>query len=503
MRYRFRRILRMNAAWRGIPRTPGRRDRNCGALVRRCRRLLACAAVLASAANMGAVTQAQTLTPIVRFDGADGSEPLPGLLQARNGDFYGATSSGGADGGGTIFSMTPGGSLDTLVNFNVVQGRGPKAVLMQAMDGTFYGTTGFGGASSKGSVFKMTPRGAVTILYSFCSQSGCADGELPQAALVQGVDGDFYGTTTSGGAGGEGTVYKISPAGSLTTLYSFCSQESCADGAQPEGVLIQGTDGNFYGTTSLGGALGDGSVFMLTTSGTLTTLYSFCSQSRCNDGGYPAAGVIQGSDGDFYETTLLGGANNDGTVFKITPSGTLTTLHSFDYTDGYKPIAGLVQASDGNFYGTTPFGGFDSNGTIYRITPDGGFTLLYEFCTGDCADGYYPVGRLVQAPSGRFYGVNENGGPDAYGNIFVFNAGVAPFIEAEPVSGLVGSRVQVLGTDLGGATSVTFNGVAATFTVVSGSEIRTAVPSGATSGTIEVTTPGGTLESNRKFAVIP
>ena len=289
----------------------------------------------------------------------------------------------------------------------------------------------------------------------------------------------------------------------MTTLYSFCSQESCADGAQPEGVLIQGTDGNFYGTTSLGGALGDGSVFMLTTSGTLTTLYSFCSQSRCNDGGYPAAGVIQGSDGDFYETTLLGGANNDGTVFKITPSGTLTTLHSFDYTDGYKPIAGLVQASDGNFYGTTPFGGFDSNGTIYRITPDGGFTLLYEFCTGDCADGYYPVGRLVQAPSGRFYGVNENGGPDAYGNIFVFNAGVAPFIEAEPVSGLVGSRVQVLGTDLGGATSVTFNGVAATFTVVSGSEIRTAVPSGATSGTIEVTTPGGTLESNRKFAVIP
>jgi uncharacterized repeat protein (TIGR03803 family) len=286
-------------------------------------------------------------------------------------------------------------------------------------------------------------------LYSFCSQSGCADGELPQAALVQGVDGDFYGTTTSGGASGEGTVYKISPRGSLTTLYSFCSQ------------------------------------------------------SRCSDGGYPAAGVIQGSDGDFYGTTLLGGANNDGTVFKITPNGTLSTLHSFDYTDGYKPIAGLVQASDGNFYGTTPFGGFDSNGTIYRITPDGGFTLLYEFCTGDCADGYYPVGRLVQAPSGRFYGVNENGGPDAYGDIFVFNAGLAPFITAEPVSGQVGSRVQILGSDLAGATSVTFNGVAATFTIVSGSQILTAVPSGATSGTIEVTTPGGALESNRIFAVIP
>jgi uncharacterized repeat protein (TIGR03803 family) len=482
---------------------PRRRDRNCRALLRRSRRLPAFAVVLASAAIMGAVAQAQTLTPILRFDGADGSEPLPGLLQARNGSFYGATSAGGADGGGSIFRMTPSGTLDTLVNFNAEQGHGPDAVLVQAADGAFYGTTGVGGARYKGSVFKMTPSGTVTTIYSFCSQPGCVDGELPQAALVQGADGDFYGTTTSGGAGGEGSVYRISPGGSLTTLYSFCSQDSCADGAQPEGALVQGTDGNFYGTTPLGGALGDGSVFVLTTSGTLTTLYSFCSQSRCGDGGYPAAGVIQGSDGDFYGTTMLGGANNDGTVFKITPSGTLTTLHSFDYTDGYKPVAGLVQASDGNFYGMAPFGGFDSNGTIYRTTPDGGFTLLYEFCTGDCADGYYPVGRLAQALSGSFYGVNENGGPDAYGDIFVFNAGLAPFVKAEPVSGLVGSRVQILGTDLVGTTSVKFNGVAATFTVVSAGEIRTAVPSGATSGTIEVMTPGGTLDSSRIFAVIP
>src|ERR1700722_11186652 len=287
-----------------------------------------------------------------------------------------------------------------LHSFAGTHGDNPSAGVIQGSDGNFYGTTQIGGANHGGTVFKLTPSGRLTTLYSFCSKGGaaCTDGDFPYAGVIQGSDGNFYGATTGGGANDGGTVFKLTPSGGLTTLYSFCSQADCTDGDFPYAGVIQGSDGNFYGTTNYGGAApygGDGTVFPLPPSGPLTTLYSFCSQADCTDGDFPYAGVIQGSDGNFYGTTNYGGAAPDGdggTVFHLTPSGALTTLYSFcsqaDCTDGDFPYAGVIQGSDGNFYGTAGGGGPNDGGTVFQLTPSGALTTPYSFCSlAGCTDG--------------------------------------------------------------------------------------------------------------------
>jgi uncharacterized repeat protein (TIGR03803 family) len=312
---------------------------------------------------------------------ADGANPF-GLVQATDGNFYGTTVGANSlclGGCGTVFKITSSGTLTTLHSFDQADGGGPNA-LVQATDGNFYGTTNNGGANFFGTVFKITPSGTLTTLYSFCQGgvgTNCPDGGFPTfAALVQATDGNFYGTTDVGGAHGlasGGTVFKITPSGTLTTLYSFCSLIGCADGSVPYAGLVQATDGNFYGTTEGGGANNAGTVFKITPSGMLTTLYSFCSQSGCTDGANPfRAGLVQATDGNLYGTTFLGGgANNAGSVFKISPSGTLTTLYTFclqsGCADGANPF-GLVQATDGNFYGTTANGGASGFGTVFKLT---------------------------------------------------------------------------------------------------------------------------------------
>jgi len=228
------------------------------------------------------------------------------------------------------------------------------------------------------------------------------DGYNPVRGLVQATNGDLYGTTSLGGANGYGTVFKITPSGTLTTLYNFCSQSGCADGAEPNTTLIQASNGDLYGTTLGGGTNSDGTVFKITLGGTLTTLYRFCLQSNCADGYSPEAGLVQASNGLLYGTTYYGGAHGDGTVFKITLSGTLTTLHAFDSADGDNPSrgAGLIQATNGNLYGITEYGGAFGLGTAFKITPSGTLTTLYSFCpvvnqNGYCTDGQRPEGALV------------------------------------------------------------------------------------------------------------
>jgi uncharacterized repeat protein (TIGR03803 family) len=239
-------------------------------------------------------------------------------------------------------------AFTTLASFNGTDGSNPYAGLVQATNGDLYGTTVAGGAYNDGTVFKITPSGTLTTLYSFCSQAGCTDGAYPSAAaLVQATNGDLYGTTEYS----EGTVFKITPSGTLTTLYSFCSQSGCTDGANPIAGLVQATNGDLYGTTSEGGAYGGGTVFKITPSGTLTTLYSFCSQAGCTDGAYPVAALVQAINGNLYGTTDAGGAYNDGTVFKITPSGTLTTLYSFCSQGGCTDGANLRGAGPGHQWG--------------------------------------------------------------------------------------------------------------------------------------------------------
>ena len=268
-------------------------------------------------------------------------------------------------------------------------------------------------------------------------------------SVVQGLDGNMYGTTAYGGVNNEGTVFKITPSGTLTTLHSF----SGTDGSSSNGELVQATDGNFYGTTSAGGTNLEGTVFKMTPGGTVTTLYNFCSQSGCADGYQPYAGLIQATDGNLYGTTIYG-TGRAGTIFKITTSGTLTTLQTFATTDGTNPYAGLVQDTNGDLYGTTITNGDPS-----------------------CAGGA------------------------GCGTIFSLSVGSGPFVETRPASGRVGAAVKILGTGLTGSTSVAFNGTAATFTVVSSSEITTTVPTGATTGKVKVTTPRRTLTSNVNFRI--
>ncbi|MFZ1007121.1 MAG: choice-of-anchor tandem repeat GloVer-containing protein, partial [Candidatus Sulfotelmatobacter sp.] len=290
-------------------------------------------AVFALCAATAITVSAQTLTTLHSFDGTDGQYPEGALVQAANGHLYGATEEGGANSDGTLFNVTRPGALTSLYSFcsqsNCSDGAFPGYMtLVGATNGDVYGTT-INGGFGVGTVFKMTLSGAITTLYSFCSVSNCADGITPYAGLVQATNSDLYGTTEAGGAnGGGGTVFKITPKGTLTTLYSFCAQSGCADGSSPWAGLVQATNGDLYGTTTAGGANGGGTVFKITPSGAFTTLYSFCALSNCTDGKLPYGGLIEASNGDLYGTTGEGGTSlYYGTIFKITLGGTLTTLY--------------------------------------------------------------------------------------------------------------------------------------------------------------------------------
>jgi uncharacterized repeat protein (TIGR03803 family) len=376
----------------------------------------------------------------------------------------------------------------------------------------FYGTTAGGGPDGGGTVFRITPSGLTTI-YSFCTE--CTDGDNPWG-LVQPADDVFYGTTEEGGAYSAGTVFKITSSGRLTTVHSFCAGGNpCADGNLPFAGLAEGGDGNFYGTTKYGGAagceppFGCGTVFKITPAGTLTTLHSFDG----NDGANPSAVLVQASDGNFYGTTESGGAGyygGDGTVFRITPKGKLTTLYSFcvqqGCVDGDAPSAGLVQASDGSLYGTTASGGGSGAvGTIFKITLRGALSTLHSFCIGGppCLDGDGPTAGLLQATNGSFYGTTSQGGAGGDGTIFRISVGLGPFVSFVRNPAKVGQIFGILGQRLKQTTSVSLNGSPATFKVKSDTLLEATVPTGATTGYVSVTTSSATLTSNVPFHVIP
>jgi len=450
---------------------------------------------------------AQTFKTLHNFNNTDAALPWATLLQANDGNFYGTTYSGGNPncplGCGTIFKITPQGKL-TAFDFDGTNGSDPIAGLVQAPNGDIYGVTTGGGANDAGTVFKFTPNGAVTTLYSFDPNTGYA----PLGGLVLASDGNFYGTTSGGGPptgackpSGCGTIFKITPKGKYTTLHHF---NGIPDGGNPLSTMTQAPNGKFYGTASALGNEGDyGTVFTITTKGKYTVVHQF----NNTDGAYPFGGLILGSDGNFYGQTDLGGASQYGafgTVYKMTPNGKVTTLHSFEQADGDNPVSNLVQGTDGNFYGTASYGGKHPNfGTIFKITPSGKFTTLHNF---NSTNGSYPYAGLIQATNGKFYGATYAGGsstacPYGCGTVFSLSAGLGPFVEALPNSGQQGAAIRILGSDLTGATSVTFNGTAAKFTVISKSEIKANVPSGATTGTVEVTTAKNTLKSNTLFRV--
>jgi uncharacterized repeat protein (TIGR03803 family) len=352
-----------------------------------------------------------------------------------------------------------------LQSFNGANGSAPNG-LTQGTDGKFYGTTQGGGANGQGTFFSIVPGGTLVTLYGFCSQTNCADGYAPNPGLIQGTDGNFYGTTSDNAqanqclSGGCGTVFKVTPTGTLTNLYAFPTTSGNPPYAPygPFAGLVQGTDGNFYGTTGFGGnttcpdgeSVSCGTVFQITPGGTLTTLYDFCGQPDCPDG-YNPSGLTLGRDGNFYGTTPLGGdvvcINNPhnlpcgGTVFKITPGGTLITLHRFIGVDGNEPSA-LVQGSDGNFYGITWLGGANNAGTIFRISPEGAFITLYSFAQTSTSASPDPDG-LVQAANGTFYGTTAGGGANNDGTVFSFSIGLGGTTSATTTLGLSPATVSV------------------------------------------------------------
>ncbi len=449
----------------------------------------------------------------------DGNVPNGWLVQGYDGNFYGTTVAGGANGYGTVFKVGSGGALTTLHSFNDTDGNAPSALIL-ATDGNFYGTTSQGGGESCprgsnlcGTIFKITPSGTLSTLYTFCSQTNCTDGFFPVAALVQGRDGNLYGTTSQGGTAGQcenfgcGTIFKITLSGTLTTLYTFCPHGSCPDGgpdgSNPGAALVQGADGSFYGTTAQGGYLGGectfgcGTAFKVSPSGTLSTLYTFMDGT---DGLTPGQ-IMQAFDGNFYGTTI-------STLFKMPAGGGLTTIHTFTISDGYMPV-GLLLADDGNFYGTAEQGGGNSDcvfgcGTVFKTNSTGVITTLHAFVS---TDGATPTGGLVQGTDGNFYGTTSKGGTSTNcqggcGTVFKLGVGLPPFLETLPGFGVVGAPVTILGTNLTGTTSVSFNGTSATFNVVSSSEITTTVPAGATTGAVQAAVSGGTLITYGDFRVI-
>jgi uncharacterized repeat protein (TIGR03803 family) len=369
------------------------------------------------------------------------------------------------------------------------------ASLVQGTNGDLYGTTSDGGgANLGGTVFKITPSGVLTSLYSFCPQTSCADGYLPYAPLIQGTNGNFYGTTYGGGANNLGTVFKITPSGMLTTLHGFAGFPS--DGQTPVAGLVQATNGNFYGTAAFGGGGSKGTVFKITPSGTLTTLHSFGGP----DGDSPYASVVQALNGNFYGTTFDGGTTNAGTVFKMTPGGRLTTLHSFDGTDGDFLQGPLIQWTDGNFYGTTSGGGANQDGTVFKITPSGTLTTLYSFCAQtNCADGATPGAGLVQATDGNLYGTTYDGG-NGGGTVFQITpngalttlysfCAILPGCKdgAHPSAGLVqDTNGTFYGTTQSGGTSADGYGTVFSLSVGLGPFVETQTTSGMVGGAVKI-----------------
>src|ERR1035441_219212 len=357
----------------------------------------------------------------------DGTTPYARLAQGNDGNFYGTTYNGGFYGGGTVFQTSPSGTYTNLYSFGSsdTDGANPEAGLVQGSDGNFYGTTDSDNTYDYGTVFRISPSGTYTSLYLFGSNSP-NDGFNPSGGLVQDSDGNFYGTTFGGGTNDGGTMYRISASGSYTSLYTFGN--SPTDGANPYAGLAQGSDGNFYGTTYYGGTsgncyLGCGTVFRISPSGSYTNLHSFVGPPH--DGAVPLAKLVQGSDGNFYGTTSSGGANNTGTIFRISASGSYTSLYTFGNspTDGANPYAGLAQGSDGNFYGATSGGGTSTNcpggcGSVFRISPKGSYTNLYSF-DGSPNDGAAPHAGLVQGSDGNFYGTTAQGGTNDSGTVFI------------------------------------------------------------------------------------
>jgi uncharacterized repeat protein (TIGR03803 family) len=442
---------------------------------------------------------AQTYTDVYNF-GTNPGDPInfqgPHFVaQGTDGNLYSTSGQGGADGSGTVFRMTPAGNLAVLLNVSPAVSNEVRGGLTLCSDGNFYGTSEDGGHSrcsgtGCGFVFKITPQGQPNRIYSF---TGKTNPYYPIVPPIVGVDHNLYGTTLNDGIG---SVYKLTLSGELTTLF----------GRGAPTVLILATDGNFYGID----ATNPGSVFQIKSTGESRVFYTFDGRRH---GGAPSS-LIQGNDGSLYGTTTVGGDSacsfgGCGLVFRLTLGGGYAVLHYFNGADGWGPDT-LLQASDGNLYGTTQLGGTgagcptggDSCGTFFQITQAGTFSVLHDF---EPNTGYQPT-SLLQRTDGVLYGLTDFGGDgplcDAGCGVFYsFDMQLPPFVRLLPAWGSPGQNIGILGQGFTAVTAVSFNDVPATFNVVSDTYLTATVPGFVGVGKVTVTTPSGVLTSNTDFYV--
>lgn len=579
------------------------------------------------------VTPAGAFTVLYTFSGADGNRPHSPLVQAADGNFYGTTSLGGTANLGTVFRMNPNGSLTTLLSFDGTNGSGPQGGLTLGRNGLFYGTTNGGGPTNEGTFYKITLQGVLTTLATF---DAATTGSFPITGVVLGRDGNFYGTTESGGDYLNGTAYRVSNNGVLTKLASFGDPEPY----YPSEGVIQGNDGNFYGTagsggifkitparqlsllaafdsttgstasmlaqgtdgvlrgvTRFGGANNGGAIFKCTTDGTLSSIKPLNSTIGLNgwdfllgkdgnfyglsgaggpkgggtifkltnagqvsrfasldiapeggsffrfmqdaDGNFygtasqasdptglafevsasrvestlahfdsqdigvePAGGLTRGLDGNFYGTTETGGAHSSGSVFKLTPAGVLSAVHSFTLPEGNGSLSRLLRMGDGSFFGTTiqNVNNNNSPGRIFRVTSDGIFESWPFF---DGIRGSFPQGTLTLGSDGYVYGIAQEGGIAGGGVVYRFTSSPPQLTQFSPGSGSVGTPVVLTGQFLAGTSNVMFNGVGATkFTIDSSTQITATVPPSATSGPLTIRNPLGSATTS-SFTVTP
>ncbi len=380
--------------------------------------LLVLAIAIALTALISAPSHAQTFKVLYNFTSTDNAEsPLAGFAIDASGNLYGTASAGGSSGAGSVFRITAAGKMRVLYSFKGgADGANPQASLKRGPNGGLYGTTSAGGAFGNGTVFKVTPEGVETVLYNF---KGGADGADPQAGVFKDKEDNLYGTTFAGGASGAGTVFKVTKEGQETILHSFGSQ-----GTNPVAGVTFDAAGNIYGTTSTGGHDGNGTVYQLAANSgwAETTLHDF---ALGTDGGVPYGGLIFDGSGNIYGATTEGGiagSNGGGTIFELTPNGsswTFSTLYVLPGSGISGSFRNLLLDSSGNLYATTHCDGAYSAGTVYKLTNSGGtwtYSELYTFTGG--TDGLYSFSNLVADKLGNLYGTTKQGGQNGYGVVF-------------------------------------------------------------------------------------
>lgn len=407
---------------------------------------------------------AATLTTLHIFTGADGNAPQAGLALGTNGSLWGTTASGGTgtnvciDGCGTVFEISLGGAFMSHHSFTNADGEAPRAGLVQASDGNLYGTTAFGGTfAGHGTVFRITPTGVFTNLHTFRGN----EGNGVEGTLIEGSNGILYGTTSEGGPISAGSVFQITTNG----VFASFNVNASPGLDQPAAGLFLASDGNFYGTSEFGGSStncigGCGAIYRITPSGVVTNLHSFDG----SDGQSPKSVLVEGPGGILYGTTygsplsVLNCVNGCGTIFQITTNGEFTTLHAFAGPEGKLPAAGLVFGSDGNLYGTASRGGTLTFGTVFQVTTNGTVTRLVSF-TGP--NGGVPVAPLILGPDGAFYGTTEvGGGPTGSGLGTVFKLTVSTNSSTAIACTLTPARAtNTVGTAHTVVATVTSNGV--------------------------------------------